>query len=92
MYQDTKRLCLCALFNPTVGGKFPSAADTRVDCDEDAIKSFAEYMDVPYEAQRKDKLMEDLMDALVHDLYLWDRGDGRLVCAGPVYYFTAATS
>lgn len=75
-----------------MGGKFPSAADTRVDCDEDAIKSFAEYTDLPFEVERGEAWFEDLMDALVDDLYLWDRGDGRLVCAGPVYYFTAATS
>lgn len=72
-----------------VGGTYTPAADTRVDCSEEATRSFAEYMDMPFDVHKGRQFWESLLEALVLELYLWDRGDHRMVCAGPIYYFTA---
>jgi hypothetical protein len=43
---------------------------------------------VDYEPSAGRPFWERLMEDLVQELYLYDRGDGNMACVGPIYYFT----
>lgn len=58
-------------------------ADTKFEYSGESTKQFVEYMGMRYPPNS-----DDLLDRLVAELYLYDRGDGTLVCAGPIYCFT----